>query len=130
VPDRSLVFVIEDHPNMRDTLCRVIESDGMRALGIGDPTQVLSNMKKHQPDAVILDVDLGASIDGVDLLRMIKAHPRLMGTAVILHTSESNISMLPETARADLILIKPADPDHISRLVKRVIKKKQMQSQG
>ena len=124
--DKPLILIIEDHAFMRDTLIRIVEMEDLRALGVGDGKQVIPAVKKYQPDALILDVDLGGIITGIDVLRYMKSNPNYSHIPVILHTSESGISSVPEAKLADLILLKPADPDDIGRLLKRVLKKHQM----
>jgi DNA-binding response OmpR family regulator len=125
-----VVLIVEDHVVMRETLARVIELDGMRALQTGIAKDVPRLMKKYRPNVIILDVDLGGPISGIDLLRLIKNHPRWKSTAIILHTSESGVSVLPESKLADLILLKPADPDDLSIFIKRIMKKKHQENES
>jgi len=125
-----VVLIVEDHAVMRETLSRVIELEGMRALATASAKEVPRLLKKYQPDAIILDVDLGGPISGIDLLRLIKRHPRWKDTAVILHTSESGVGVLPESKLADLVLLKPADPNDLSIFIQRIMKKKKQEREA
>jgi DNA-binding NtrC family response regulator len=118
-----LVLVVEDHVYMRETLVRVIEMEGFQAVGVGEIPQVLPAIKKYQPAVMILDFELGSRITGVDILRYIKSHPTHHKIPVILHTSESGISTIPEAELADLVLLKPVDPDDLGRFIRRMLKR-------
>ena len=119
---KPIVLIVEDHPMMRDTLAQLVQLEGMYALTSAHGERVLNLMKQYKPDVVILDVDLGKSYTGIDILRVIKRHPSLRHTPVILHTSESNINALPESKLADLILVKPVDPDELGMFIRRILK--------
>ncbi len=127
--EKPLILIVEDHPYMRDTLVRLVEMEGFRALGVGESRYFLPALKRYHPSAIILDVDLGGQVTGVDLLRYMKTNPNYKHIPVIMHTSESGISTLPEASLADLILLKPVNPDDIGRLLNRVLKKSQMKQQ-
>lgn len=118
---KPIVLIVEDNPTMRKTLARVVEMEDMDVLTAARAHGVLKMVKEHNPDAIILDVDLGKGANGIDLLRAIKRHPKYASTPVILHTSESGISTVQESQLADLTIIKPADPDELVVLIKRVL---------
>ncbi|TVR22835.1 MAG: response regulator [Anaerolineaceae bacterium] len=120
---KPLIMIIEDHAYMRDTLIRLVELEGWQAIGVGESRHVLPVIKQYKPQAIILDIDLGEKVTGVDILRYLKANPHYRHIPIILHTSESGISTLPEADLADLILLKPVSPDDIGPLISRVLKK-------
>lgn len=120
---KPLIMIVEDHAYMRDTLIRLVELEGWQAIGVSEPRHVLPAIRQYKPQAIILDIDLGQKITGVDILRYLKANPNYRHIPIILHTSESGISTLPEADLADLILLKPVSPDDIGPLVGRVLKK-------
>ncbi len=119
------VLIVEDHPYMRDTLVRIVEMEGLTAFGVGEIHQVLPALKQHKPAIIILDFELGSRITGVDILRYIKSHPTHHKIPVILHTSEAGVSTIPEAELADLILLKPVNPDDLGRFIRRILKRSQ-----
>lgn len=122
MPDEPLILIVEDHQYMRETLVRVVEMEGFRAFGVGEILHVLPAIKKLQPALMVLDFELGSHITGVDILRYIKSHPVHHKIPVILHTSESGISTIPEAELATLILLKPVDPNDLGRFIRRILK--------
>jgi DNA-binding NtrC family response regulator len=117
------ILIVEDHPYMRETLVRVVEMEGLKAFGVGEIQQVLPALKQYKPAIIILDFELGSRITGVDILRYIKSHPNYSKIPVILHTSEAGISTIPEAELADLVLLKPVDPDDLGRFIRRILKR-------
>lgn len=121
--DKPIILIVEDHDYMRDTLIRVVEMEGFKGVGVGEIPHVLPALKHYQPAAIVLDFELGSRITGVDILRFLKSHPAYHKTPVILHTSESGISTIPEAELADLVLLKPVDPNDLGRFLRRILKR-------
>lgn len=125
---QATVLVVEDHPGMRGTLMRVIKDAGMTAYGVDQGEIVMKAIRKFLPDIIVLDVDLAGQINGIEVLRTIRSHPKTADLPVILHTSESGVSSLPEAELASLIMLKPADPDMLLAMIERMLKKARMES--
>lgn len=116
------VLIVEDHPNMREMLVTVVEMKGMIALEAEDGLQAIRVLRELMPDAVILDVELPGGINGMDILRAMRKKKRFQDTPVILHTSQPAIANMPEADAADLVMLKPADPDELMIMINRLIK--------
>ncbi|MFW5747985.1 MAG: response regulator [Chloroflexota bacterium] len=119
---RPVVLVVEDNPMMRQTLMRVLHEAGMHALGVDRGDRVLSTIRKYGVHIVVLDFELASDISGLDVLRGLRTRPSTRDIPVILHTSESGVTALPESDLADLILLKPADPDDLVMMTKRLLR--------
>ena len=62
-----VVLVVEDDPTTRVLLADMLESAGFVALTAASAAQAQRLFAAHDPDAAILDVDLGHGINGFDL---------------------------------------------------------------
>lgn len=124
------VLVVEDHPQMRESLVRVLEMEGMDVNSTDRGEFVFKQMKRSMPDVVVLDVDLAGRLTGLDVLQTIRSHPRIGELPVILHTSESGITAAPEADMADLMIMKPADPDELVLMINRLLHMRYSQKTG
>ena len=74
---RGRVFVVDDHPIVREGLRRVLEDEGGLEVcgGTGDPREALKAIAELKPDAAVVDLSLRGG-SGLDLIRNIKTrHP-------------------------------------------------------
>ena len=108
------VLIIEDHADIRRLLRMTLEfaafdcdvheaADGMAGLAAA---------RSWRPDAVLLDVMMPGSVDGLALCRHLKADPALQGTPVVMLSAlgskvdrEAGLS-----AGAHAYLVKPFSP--------------------
>lgn len=73
-PKRSRVFLVDDHPMMREGMGRLIDGEpGMMFCGgAGNAEQALSEFARCKPDIVITDITLPGR-SGLDLIKDLKA---------------------------------------------------------
>ena len=70
--DKIRVFLIDDHPVMRDAVRSYLTSYSITVLGeAGDAKEALRKVKKLAPDVIVLDVSL-PSLDGGELARRLR----------------------------------------------------------
>jgi DNA-binding response OmpR family regulator len=65
------ILVVEDDPDMRNLLQRMLEGDGYVVDTAGDASSTLASATKFQPDLVLLDIELGGD-DGRDILQALR----------------------------------------------------------
>ena len=103
-----LVLVIEDDRTQRQLLSRVLETAGYRAIGVADGETGLRAVVEHQPDLVLLDLNL-PRIDGFEVCRSLRADPLSATLPVIIitgHTSTEDMVAALD-AGADDFITKP-----------------------
>ncbi|MBM3687200.1 MAG: response regulator [Actinobacteria bacterium] len=61
------VLVVEDEPFIRGLVVRMIEGAGFEALPAGSAAEALHLVDDTDPDAAILDIELGPGPSGIDL---------------------------------------------------------------
>ena len=101
------IVVADDNADMREYVVRLL-GEGWRVEAVADGASALEAIGREQPDLVISDVMMPA-LDGFELLRALRQHPRTRTLPVILLSArageESRIEAL--AAGADDFLVKP-----------------------
>lgn len=122
-PQHYRVILIDDDQEILADLRPIIETDPEISVeGVGfDGYYVLDLVQKHNPDVVLLDVEM-PKMDGIEATRQIKArYPKL---GVIMLTNFRHDTWLKEAleAGADGFLTKDAPRADLSAAIKRVAK--------
>ncbi|RZQ60317.1 response regulator [Amycolatopsis suaedae] len=109
--DGTRVLVVEDNADMRDYLARLMDEQGWLVDLAGDVDTALALIGAKPPDLVVSDVMLPGR-DGLDLLRQLRADPRLVRLPVVLLTARAGPESAVEGLRhgADDYVVKPFHP--------------------
>jgi CheY-like chemotaxis protein len=105
------VLIADDESSMRLLVHATIESDDYAVVEAVDGAEAWAMIQKFKPSLVLLDVQMPGQ-SGLEVLRLIKAHPELKTTRVILLTSKAQESDVEAglIAGADFYLTKPFSP--------------------
>ncbi|HLN00358.1 MAG TPA: response regulator [Bryobacteraceae bacterium] len=71
-PDSPIVFVVDDDYRVREALCRLISSIGLRAAAFGSAAEFLESEKPDAPACLILDLQL-PRVSGLELQQELAA---------------------------------------------------------
>lgn len=88
---KARVLVVEDHAANRELLCDWLQAEGYEVLAAANLTASMAAMHQHRPQAVLLDIKLGAE-DGLTLAQWIRQQPSLQHTPVIAVTAHAMLS--------------------------------------
>jgi two-component system cell cycle response regulator len=69
------IVVVDDDRTQLTALTLTLERQGYRVVPVQDPEEVLATLAREEPDLLLLDI-LMPKVDGLDLLRRIKADDR------------------------------------------------------
>jgi CheY-like chemotaxis protein len=72
--DGLRILVVEDEPDTRDFLKRLLEARGAAVLVASSVEQALRLFRSGSPDLLISDIGL-PELDGYDLMRLVRAEP-------------------------------------------------------
>ena len=102
------VAVIEDDTAVRRLLTRTLETAGYRVIAVADGENGLRVVHEHQPDFVLLELDL-PGIDGLEVCRRLRADVRTALMPVIVLTSRAQVQDMVAAldAGADDFVAKP-----------------------
>lgn len=115
---QALVLVVEDNKDIARAMERTLALQKYRVLTAKDGEEALQVVRSQTPDLVLLDVMI-PKIDGLEVLRRLRADPAARNTMVILVTGRSSIDHKVQgfDAGADDYISKPF---HIPEFLARV----------
>ncbi len=119
----TTLLLIEDDARVREFLPRYFLREGMQVLTAPDGKTGLALVAEHQPNLVLLDVNL-PDIDGWSVLRRLR-QAEGASPAVIMLTGRSDVPdrVLGLDLGADDYIVKPFDPGEVVARVKAVLRR-------
>jgi len=82
------VFIVEDEPDLRDTLQYNFENEGFKVKSFPNGESFLETIKNDKPNLVILDLML-PGISGLDVCRNLRMNEDNENVAVVMLTAKS-----------------------------------------
>ena len=82
-----MIWCVEDDASIRDIEVYALQSTGFEARGFADGGEFWDALQLEQPELVVLDVML-PGVDGMELLRRMKANEHLHGIPVVMATAK------------------------------------------
>jgi two-component system chemotaxis response regulator CheY len=118
---KKLVLTVDDSAAIREMLAYVLKSAGHRVIEAEDGMDGLQKALGNQVDLVITDQSM-PKMDGITLVKALRALPQYQRVPILLLTTESSDSMKEEgrSAGATGWLVKPFDPNKLIEVVEKV----------
>jgi two-component system invasion response regulator UvrY len=118
-------LLVDDHPIVRAGLRRLLTSVGdIECLEAETGRDALALFRDHQPDVVVLDLNLPGGVGGLELLRrlMLEHHAGTMAARVLVFSMHTDAIYAARALQAGArgYISKDAAPDEIVLAVKRV----------
>ena len=115
-----MVLLIEDNADAREALRVLLELDGYDVEAAGDGPQGLEIARAKRPAVALIDIGL-PGIDGYEVARRLRAlsGPRSFLVALTGY-SDPEDRHRAEEAGFDAHVVKPVDPDELTRLLARL----------
>jgi two-component system phosphate regulon response regulator PhoB len=82
------VFIVEDEPDLRDTLKYNLENEGFSVEAFSNGEDFLSSVDKNKPNLVILDLML-PGLSGLDVCRKLRSNDNYDGIGIVMLTAKS-----------------------------------------
>ena len=115
------VLIVDDHPLFREGLARALTlEDDLDVVGYcDDGRQVLDATRKHDPDVVLLDINL-PSMNGIQVTRLLRSE--MAGVAPVLLTAYHDTAQVLHTMRAgaSAYCAKTISPDKLVNIIRDV----------
>src|SRR5262245_5246724 len=117
------ILVVEDQEDNRQILRDLFATAGYELIEVGDGEAALPAALKHNPDLIIMDIELPL-LDGYEATRRIKAVPELKRIPVIAVTSYalSGDEDKARSAGCDAYVSKPFSPRELLTKVQSYLK--------
>lgn len=82
----SKILVVEDDQISGDLFTTILQNLGYDANAANSGAAAIDYLRENQPDLAILDVMM-PDMNGIDLLRLIRANPKTMDLPVVMYTA-------------------------------------------
>ena len=82
------LFIVEDEPDLRDTLIYNFENEGFKVKAFSSGESFLDILQKNKPNLVILDLML-PGLSGLDICRELRSNDNYAGIGVVMLTAKS-----------------------------------------
>ena len=105
-----IVLLVENDPQLRRALSILVESWGVSVIEAEDAESALDLMDDLQiaPDALLLDYQLGAGLNGTQLFEELTRRLGRLPCAIV--SAERSVNLRQETRRLEIdLLLKPLD---------------------
>jgi DNA-binding response OmpR family regulator len=112
------VLIVEDEPSILESLGFILERAGIEVETAADGIDALGRIRRGTYSGVILDIML-PGMNGLDLLRAVRADAALAGLPVIVLTAkgQANDRRIAEAIGATAFITKPFSNEEVVRRV-------------
>lgn len=114
------VLVVEDNPGILDAISTLLTVYGLESAATADGKEVFSQVDKHKPDLIILDVKLEGE-DGRTICKNLKEHPSYKHLPIIMISAHPNVAQSALSAGADEFIAKPFDIKDLENRIHKYI---------
>jgi len=116
-------LIVDDSASMRQLVSFSIKDAGFDVVQAENGKDALSKLNGTKVDMVITDLNM-PEMDGIELIRQLRARPEFKFTPVVMLTTESQEAKKQEgkTAGASGWIVKPFSPEKLLEVVKKFVK--------
>lgn len=119
VDNKFNVLIIDDEKIMRDLLKEILEDSGFTVDVAQSAEEGFKKYKKGLHQIIVLDIRLNGKMNGIDLLKKIKQHDKLVNIIMITGYATIDIAVDCMKFGAWDFITKPFTYDHFQIIVKR-----------
>jgi two-component system, chemotaxis family, chemotaxis protein CheY len=116
------ILTVDDSPSVRQMLAFVLSSNGYKVIEACDGEEGLAAAKANRVDLVLTDQNM-PKIDGLGLIRALRALPGYKSVPIMMLTTESSQALKQQGREAGATgwMVKPFDPDKLLEMLRRVL---------
>ena len=113
------VLLVDDEPVIRELVQAMLEGGGVEVRCVDGGGRALQEALAWRPDLVLLDIVMPGGLDGLAVLRLLRAEPALVGVAIHMLTARIRAvdRAAAERAGADGYIEKPFKGQALQDLV-------------
>ena len=118
---KKTVLTVDDSRTMRDMLLMALEDAGYTVIQAVDGVDGLETLAAKGADVVITDINM-PNMDGIELIRLLRESENAKYTPILVITTEGgdNVKQAGKAAGASGWIVKPFNPDTLSRAVSKL----------
>lgn len=116
------ILIVDDSASVRQVVAMTLRGEGYEVIEAQDGQDALSKLTGQRVHLIVSDVNMPV-MNGIELLKAVKAHATYKFTPVIMLTTESSDSMKEEgrAAGAKAWMVKPFKPEQILAAVAKLV---------
>lgn len=106
------ILIVDDNSELRELVRLTLEYSDYALHEAENADEALLMIKEIHPEVILLDIMMPGEMDGLELCRLIKSHPKMKAIRVILLTAKGQQPdlKLGGEAGADAYFVKPFSP--------------------
>ena len=118
----KMVLTVDDSASIRQMVAFTLKSAGYDVIEAADGNAGLAQAKSNSVSLVLTDQNM-PGMDGLTLIKSLRALPNYKATPILMLTTESSDTMKSQgrAAGATGWLVKPFDPQKLLEVVRKVI---------
>ena len=116
------ILVVDDVPGTLHFCKRLLEIQGFETFTASTVGEAIKNIKENCPDIVLLDLNLEATMDGIEVLRFIKDNKLSIKCIVNTVVDDEERLSIVNALKPDKILVKPFDNNQLLSQINAVIR--------
>ena len=116
------ILAVDDSASMRQMVAFTLKGAGYGVIEAVDGKDALDKAKAGRPDLILTDVNM-PNMDGIELIRRLRALPQYKFTPMLMLTTESGPEKKAEgrAAGATGWLVKPFNPEQLLATIAKVL---------
>ncbi|MEW6400446.1 MAG: response regulator [Chloroflexota bacterium] len=118
--DRGTILYVEDNPDNRNLVRRVLVAEGYTVLEAGNASQALEKLQEGSTDLILMDINM-PDMDGYTLTAKIKGMPKYARIPIVAVTANVMRGDREKSLEAgcDGYIQKPIDIDTLAQQIER-----------
>jgi type IV pilus assembly protein PilB len=123
---KELVLVVEDSTTIASVVKYFLELEGFEVVVAKDGNSGLESAKRDQPHVIVTDYNM-PGMDGMSMVKALRADAATRGIAVLMLTSETDVEKEAQALEAgvDDYILKPVEPRRLAARVRSVLARSQ-----
>ncbi|MBB5046034.1 two-component system chemotaxis response regulator CheY [Rhodopseudomonas rhenobacensis] len=119
----ATILTVDDSPSIRQMIKVALAPLGHNVIEAGDGAQGLEKAKASRPQLVITDLNMPV-MNGMELIKALRATPALTGLPIVFLTTESNDTVKQEAKKAGATgwITKPFSQDQLQAVVNKLVR--------
>ena len=125
ISKRVRVLIVDDEPDIRDTLAKIITLAGYVVDVAEDGNCALSKFAEHPADVVVTDLKM-PNMSGMQLLNQLRAGNSDVPVIVVTADADTSSAVAAMRAGADNYLTKPTSSDVVVLAIERALERREV----
>jgi two-component system, chemotaxis family, chemotaxis protein CheY len=116
------VLIVDDAKSMRSLVAMTLKGAGYETVEAGDGREAVTKIEGQKVHLVLTDLNM-PNMDGIELIKTLKANPAYKFLPMVMLTTESEEGKKKEgqLAGAKAWIVKPFKPETVLSVVKKII---------